>query len=134
LVLDEILFAEPQLDVERHRVRDALAEALELGILRVAKIVGNVLERQALVVGEDGKHLAEHGLQALRLALLLGNSLLQEVEIGRDLNLDEIRRLDDFAKFAEVNAFGVGAVGHESFPIEITRQKKDASRSWCWSA
>jgi hypothetical protein len=114
LVLDEVLLAEAKLHVERHRVGDALAEALELGVLRVAEIVGNVLERQPLVIAQDREHLAEHGLEALGLALLLGNALLQEVEIGRDLNLDEVRRLDDFAKLAEVDAFRVCAVGHES--------------------
>ena len=79
----------------------------------IAEVVGDVLERQALVVGQDREDLAEHGLEALRLALLLGDALLQEVEIRRDLNLDEIRRLDDFAEFAEVDAFGVVTVGHE---------------------
>ena len=114
LVLDEVLLAEAQLHVERHRVGDALAQALQLVVLRVAERVGDVFERQALIVGLDGEHLAEDRLQALRLALLLGRALLQEVEVGRDLNLDEIRRLQDFAKFAEVDAFGVSAVGHES--------------------
>jgi hypothetical protein len=94
LVLDEVLLAQAELHVERHRVGDALADALDLGVLRVADRVGDVLERQAPVVGLDREDLAEHGLEALRLALLLGHALLQEVEIGIDLNLDEIRRLE----------------------------------------
>jgi hypothetical protein len=89
------------------------AEALELGVLGIAEIVGDVFERQPLVVAENGKHLAENGLEALRLPLLFRNALLQEVEIRRDLNLDKIRRLDDFAEFAEVDAVGVITVGHE---------------------
>ena len=56
---------------------------------------------------------AEDRLEALGLALFLGNPLLEEVEIGRDLNLDQIRRLDDFAELAEVDAFRMSAVGHE---------------------
>ena len=113
-VLDEVFFAEAELHVERHGISDPLAEALQLGALGVAKIIGHVLERQALVVAENRKHLAENGLKALRLALLFGNALLQKVQVGRNLNLDEVRRLDDFAELAEVNAFRVGAVGHGS--------------------
>ena len=37
LVLDEVLLAEAELHVERHRVGDALAEALELGVLRARR-------------------------------------------------------------------------------------------------
>jgi hypothetical protein len=63
----------------------------------------------------DRENLPKNGFQALRLTLFLGNSLLQELEIGRDLNLDEIRRLNDFAEFSEVCAFGMCAVGHGNF-------------------
>ena len=114
LVLNEIFFAEPELHIERHGISNPLAEALQLVALGVAKIIGNVLERQALVVAKNRKHLTENGLKALRLALLFGNALLQKVQIGRNLNLDEVRRLDDFAELAEVNTFRVGAVGHGS--------------------
>ena len=116
LVLDEVFLAEAELHVERHGVGDAFAEALDLGVLGIAEGVGNVLERQALVVGLDRENLAENRLEALGLALLLGHALLQEVEVGRDLNLDQIRRLDDFAEFAEVDAFG-----HVMFPVEWMR-------------
>ena len=56
--------------------------------------VGDVFEDQAPVVGLDREDLAEHRLEALGLPLLVGHALLQEVEIGIDLNLDEIRRLE----------------------------------------
>ncbi len=96
-----------------HRIGDALADALDLRVLRVAERVGDVLERQALVVGLDREDLPEHGLEALRLALLLGDALLQEVQVGVDLDLDQVGRLDDFAELAEVDAFcGGAAVGH----------------------
>ena len=114
LVLNEVFFAEAELHIERHGISNPLPEALQLVALGVTKIIGNVLERQALVVAKNRKHLTENGLKALRLALLFGNALLQKVQIGRNLNLDEVRRLDDFAELAEVNAFRVGAVGHGS--------------------
>ena len=125
LVLDEVFLAQAQLHVERHRVGDALAQALELGVLGLAERVGDVFERQALVVGMDREHLAEDGLEALGLALLLGRALLQEVEIGRDLNLDEVRRLDDFAEFAEVDAFGMSAVGHGISRVDVRLKRKE---------
>ena len=65
LVLDEVFLAEAELHVERHGVGGAFAEALELGALGLADRVGDVLERQALVVGLDREDLAEHGLEAL---------------------------------------------------------------------
>src|SRR5690606_15573396 len=65
------------------------------------------------------------------LALLLGNALLQEVEIGRDLNLDEIRRLDYFAELAEVYTIGIVTVGHENFPVRMWRQKKTRQCPQC---
>lgn len=55
-------------------------------------------ENKALVVRVDGENFAEDGLQALRLALALRNVFLQIIQVGIDLNLDEIRRLDDFAE------------------------------------
>ena len=88
------------------------AQALDLGALGLADRVGDVFERQALVVGIDREDLLEHGLEAVGLALLLGDVLLEELEIRADLELDEVGRLDDFAEFAEVDAFGVSAVGH----------------------
>ena len=112
LVLDEVLLAQAQLHVQRHGIGDALADALDLGVLRVADGVGDVLEHQAPVVGLDREDLAEHRLEALGLPLLVGHALLQVVEIGIDLNLDEIRRRNDFFEFTEIGAFDVGAVGH----------------------
>ena len=106
LVLDEVFLTQPQLDVEGDGVGDALSDALDLRVLGVAQVVGDVLERQALVVRLDGEDLLEDGFQALGLALLLRHALLQEFQIRGDLDLDEVRRLNDFAKFAEVNAFG----------------------------
>ena len=116
LILDEVLLAQPELHVQGNRIRDPLAQALELGVLGITQGVGDVLERQALVVGENGENLTKNGLEALRLTLLFGDALLQEVQIGGDLNLDEIRRLDHFAELAEIGAFGVEAVDHENIP------------------
>lgn len=116
LVLDEVLLAQAKLHVEGNRVRDAFAQTLELRVLGLAEAVGDVLKRQALIVREDGEHLAKNRLQTLRLALLLRNALLQEFQVRRDLDLDEIRRLDNFAELSEVDAFGVVAVGHGGFP------------------
>ena len=76
----------------------------------------------------DREYLAENGLQALGLALLLRNTFLEELEIGRDLNLNEIRRLNDFAEFAEVRAFGVSAVGHGNIRSEVNDEKKTSAR------
>ena len=122
LILDEVLLAEAELHVERDGVGRALAQALDLGALRLADAVGDVLEREALVVGIDREDLAEHGLEADGLALLLGRILLEILEVGADLQLDEIGRRNDFAKLTEVDAFRVGAVGHGNSRLRMERK------------
>ena len=96
LVLDEVLLPQPELDVERNGICNAFPNTLDLRVLGIAQGIGNVLQHQPLVIGLDGEDLAENRLQALRFALFLRNPLLQEVEVGRDLDFDQIRRLDDF--------------------------------------
>jgi hypothetical protein len=59
-----------------------------------------------------GNTSRKYRLEALGLALLFRHALLQEFQVRTDLHFDEIRRLNNFAKFAEVDAFGVSAVGH----------------------
>jgi hypothetical protein len=122
LVLDEVLFAEAELHIERHRVGDAVTQALDLGALGVAQGVGDVFERQPAVVGLDGEDLAENRLEALGLALFFRHALLQEIQIGGDLDLNQVGRLNDFAEFAEVDAFGVSAVGHVSSRLDETKE------------
>ena len=128
LVLDEVLLAQAQLHVERHGVGGALAEALDLGALGLADRVGDVLERQALVVGIDREDLLEDGLEAEGLALLLGRVLLEVLQVGADLQLNEVGRLDDFAEFAEVDAFGVSAVGHGIIPCRCELKRKERTQ------
>ncbi len=75
LVLDVVLLAEAELHVQRDRVGDSCAQALDLGVLRVTDGIGDVLEDETLVVRRDREDLAENGLQALRLALALRHLL-----------------------------------------------------------
>ncbi len=111
-VLDEVFFAKAELHVEGHRIGDALANALDLGVLGVAEGVGDVFEDEAAIVGFDGEHLAENGLKTLGLALFLGDTLLEEIEIRRDLDFDQVRRNNDFTEFAEVDAVRLITDGH----------------------
>jgi hypothetical protein len=73
LVLDEVLLAEAQLHVQRHRVGDAVADALDLGVLGFTDCVRDVLKHAVGSVDDsDREDLAEDGLKALDSALLLG--------------------------------------------------------------
>src|SRR5690606_4845582 len=107
-VLDVVFFAQAELYVKRYRKGDALADTLDLGRLGVAYSVGNELEHQAPVVALDREYLAKHCLQTIIFALRDRSVLLQEVEIGIDLNLDQVGRSDDVREFSEIDA-----VGHE---------------------
>jgi hypothetical protein len=105
-VLDEVFFAQAKLHVEWNGVGNAFADTLDLGVLGLAEGVGHVLEDETAVVRFNRENLAKNGFKTLGLALLVGNAFLQKVQVGRDLNLDEIRRLDDFSEFTEVDAVG----------------------------
>ena len=111
-VLDVILFAKTELHVKWHGISHPIAQAFDLAILRISQGIGNILQRQAGIVGLDGKYLTKHGLEALQLALFFRQPFLEEIQIGRDLNLDQVWRRNDFAKIAEVFAIRLCAVGH----------------------
>jgi len=91
LVLDEILLAQTQFHIKRHGIGDSFANALDLGVLRIADRIGDILQNQTTVVGFNRENLSEHRLEALGFALFVRHALLQEIQIGIDLNLDEIR-------------------------------------------
>ena len=95
-------------------------------MLRVADRVGDVFEHEPSIVRLDGKHFAEHGLETLGFPLLVGHTLLQVVEIGIDLNLDQIRRRNDFFELTEIDAFGVSAVGHDYSRLNEKGRSADA--------
>jgi hypothetical protein len=119
LVLDEVLLAKTQLHIEGNRKCNAVTNTLDLGVFRISDRVRDVFEGQPAVVRLDGKHLAEHRLKAMVLSLPFRSALLQEFQVGTDLQLNEIGRLDNFAKLTEVNAVCVIAtIGHGNSRVD----------------
>jgi len=112
LLLDVLhrLGAGVRIDVEGDQAQRHL-ERRGKGHAALAALVDVVLRRLELVAHElqdgdagevrDGEHRLEHGLKAVVLASALRLDDLQELVVGRLLNLDEVRHLRHFLDLAE---------------------------------
>ena len=96
LFLDVLVLAEAEGDVKRRGEGLALALAFQRAELRLADFVVAELELDLLVVALDRENFGEHGLQALVLALVGGDFLLEKILVGIELDLDQVGRLDGF--------------------------------------
>ncbi len=110
LLLDALFLLQPEGDVERRGKGLALALALESAHFRIADVVRNEVEDDFLVVALDGEDLAEYRLEADLLALRRGDVLLEELDVGIQLDLDEVGRLGGFLEFTEIDSLGHDAV------------------------
>ena len=72
---------------------------------RLADFVMAEIERRFFVVALDRENFLEHGLQAGVLPFGERHVLLQEIDVGIELNLDEVWRLDALFNGSEVDAF-----------------------------
>ena len=85
-------------ELERHMERCAVGLAFALrfegGQLRFADFVMAEIERRFFIVTLDRKYFLEDRLKARHFPLRERDILLQEVEVGIELDLDEVWRLD----------------------------------------
>src|SRR5690606_2003827 len=97
LVLVLVLLArEAELRLERDGEREPLRDALLDGVLRRVEAVVEVLEGVALPRVGDGEVLPEDGFEALLRVPLLGGLVgLDEVLEGAELDLEEVRVVED---------------------------------------
>jgi hypothetical protein len=63
-----------------------------------------------LIVAFDGKNFLENGLQTDVLALARRDVFLQKIDVGIELNLDQVWRLDGFFDCAEMDTFCCGTI------------------------
>ncbi len=105
LFLGPLFLAELESDVERRAVGLAFPLRLERGQFRLADLVMAEIERRLFIVALDRKHFLENGLQPRHFPLRERHILLEEVEVGIELNLDEVWRLDAFLNGSEVDTF-----------------------------
>ena len=89
-LLRPLLFLEQEGDVERRAEGLAFALRLERAQLRFADFVVAEIERRLFVVALDRENFLEDGLQAGVLPLGRRNVLLQEIDVGIELNLDQV--------------------------------------------
>ena len=106
-----LLGAQAQLGLEREGERQALREALLDGVLGRLQREVEVLERVALASVRDREVLPESGFQPLLLVTLLRDQLrLEEVVVGLELDLEEVRKVEDRRDVCEglASAFAAG--------------------------
>jgi len=119
LLLDRLLLGEAQDDLHRPAVGEAQLAALVGLVAGLAQLVADILQAQRLVVALDGKDLAEDALQALVLALLPGDFVLQEGRVAAGLDLRQIGRRVGVTAAAEMP----GLLGLQS-PLGCGRHKE----------
>ena len=86
----------------------AVAQRIERSDFRIFDVVGHEIEFDRFVVAFDGEHLAENRLETRICSLAGEHFLLKEFIVGPTLNLNEVRRLDDFFEFPEIETFSHG--------------------------
>ncbi len=118
LFLGGALLAEAEGDVKGGGVGLALANALDGGKLGFADLVGGELELDLAVVALDREDFGEDGLEALGAALGGGNLGLEEIAVGLELVLDEIRDVDRLVDLPEIDALH-GFLSHNFFLLSL---------------
>jgi len=78
---------------------------LERAQFRLADFVMAEIERCLLVVAFDRENFLEDRLQAGHFPLGSGHVFLQKVDVGIELNLNEVRGLNAFFDCSEVDTF-----------------------------
>ena len=109
LFLDVLVLAEAERNVEGRGESLALALALERAELGLTDFVVAELELDLFVVAFDGENFREYGLESLVLALGDRNLLLEKIEVGIELDLDEVRRLDRLVQAAKIDPLSRGS-------------------------
>jgi hypothetical protein len=105
LLLGSLLLAELERDMERRAVGLAFTLRLEGRQLRFANLIMAEIESRLFIVAFDRKHLFEHGLEAGILPLGKRHVLLEEIDVGVELDLDEVWGLDALLDGSEVDTF-----------------------------
>ena len=82
----------------------AFALAFQGAHFRIAYFVAYEIERDFFVVALDGEDLAENRLETDVPAFARWKVSLQKLDVGIDLNLNEVRRFTDFLEFTEVDS------------------------------
>ena len=103
LFLRPLFFLELESDVERRAKGLAFALRLERAQLRLADFVMAEIERRLFVVALDRENFLEDRLQAGVFPLARRDVLLQKIDVGIELNLDQVGRLDRLFNGPEVD-------------------------------
>jgi hypothetical protein len=95
-----VAFLEAKGDMQRRGEGAAFLEGVHPGALDFADVVTHEVQRALPVVAFDREHFLEDGLEADVFAFVGGNAGLQELLVGINLDLDQIRGGNDFLDLA----------------------------------
>ena len=86
----------------------ALTLTLDGGHLRLTQVITDKVQAGLFFETKDGEKLPEHRLESHVLAFRGIHVLLEKFVVGVDLEFNEVRGLNGFLQFAEVDAFRHG--------------------------
>ena len=89
--------------MERRAKCLAFTLRLERAQFRLADFIMAEIERRLFVVALDRENFLENGLQTGVFPLARRDVFLQEIDVGVELNLDQVRRLDRLFNGSEVD-------------------------------
>ena len=105
------LIPQPESDVQRCAEGQALADAVEPAELGVADFKSRIFQDGLSVVAFDGENLIKDGLQSKIFALGRRDLRLQELDVGVDLDFDQVGRRERLFDLTEVDSFCLSS-GH----------------------
>ncbi len=110
--LGPLFFLELESDVERGAEGLAFTLRFERAQFRLADFVLAEIESRLFVVALDRENFLEHGLETGVLPLARRDVFLQKIDVGIELNLDQVRWLNRLFDFAEVDTLYCSTVRH----------------------
>ena len=102
--LRALLFLELKGHIEWRAVSDAFAQALQPILFGLADLVAHEIQPALAIVALDREDFLEHRLQADVLAPAWSSPHLQKLHVRVGLQLDQVRRGDDFLDFSKVDS------------------------------
>jgi hypothetical protein len=116
LFFGSLLFLQQKGDIQRRSVREPLTQAFQPVDLRLPDLVGVKVQYALPVIALNRENLGKNGLQT-EVTPLGGRDLrLQKLLVRVGLQLDKVRRSNDFFNSAEVNSL-YGSRWHLLFQI-----------------
>ena len=105
LFLGSLFLAQLKGDVQRRAISLAFSLRFQRAQLRLANVIMAEIEDRFFVVALNRENLPENRLQAIVPPFGERDIFLEEIDVGIELDFDQVRRLNAFFDGSEVNTF-----------------------------